>query len=1250
MSKNSNVNNNRSQEPNNMFVQTTGGGKNAPKQIHVAHRRSQSELTNLMIEQFTLQKQLEQVQAQQQQLMAQQQQLAQQTGQYLSGNSGSNNHFTPQPPHPHYNSNGNSPGMSAGGSRSRTHSRNNSGYYHNSYDNNNNSNNPGSNSHRKTSSQSSIYGHSRRHSLGLNEAKKAAAEEQAKRISGGEAGVTVKIDSVQADSGSNSTTEQSDFKFPPPPNAHQGHRRATSNLSPPSFKFPPNSHGDNDDEFIATSSTHRRSKTRNNEYSPGINSNWRNQSQQPQQQLSPFRHRGSNSRDYNSFNTLEPPAIFQQGHKHRASNSSVHSFSSQGNNNGGGRKSLFAPYLPQANIPELIQEGRLVAGILRVNKKNRSDAWVSTDGALDADIYICGSKDRNRALEGDLVAVELLVVDDVWESKKEKEEKKRRKDASMQHDLIPLNSSDDYHNDASVTAATSNNFLSSPSSSDSLSKDDLSVRRKRSSTINNDSDSLSSPTKSGVRRRSSLKQRPTQKKNDDVEVEGQSLLLVEEEEINDKYKPLYAGHVVAVLDRIPGQLFSGTLGLLRPSQQANSDNNKPPQSPKIAWFKPTDKKVPLIAIPTELAPKDFVENADKYSEKLFVASIKRWPITSLHPFGILVSELGDIHDPDTEIDFILRDNNFLSNEYLDQKNPQKEKPSFQPLPLTAESLEYRRNFTDTNEYNIFAISELGWVSEFALHVRNNGNGTLELGCHVVDVTSHIEEGSSVDRRARKRSSAVFMPQKLVNLLPQSFNDELSLAPGKESATLSVVYTLDSSTLRIKSTWVGESTISPSNILSLEQLDEKLSTGSPSSYLSTVQEIARSFYARRINDPEATLLPTLSLLESLDDEKVKVDLNILDRTLGFVVINEIKRKVNSTVAEKIYTKLGDLALLRRQMQPIATKMASFRKKIQNFGYNFDTNTADELIKRVLKIKDDDVRVGIEILLFKTMPRARYFIAGKVDPDQYGHYALNLPIYTHFTAPMRRYADHVVHRQLKAVIHDTPYTEDMEALKITSEYCNFKKDCAYQAQEQAIHLLLCKTINDMGNTTGQLLTMATVLQVYESSFDVFIPEFGIEKRVHGDQLPLIKAEFDGTNRVLELHWQPGVDSATFIPADEKNPKSYRNSIKNKFRSTAAEIANIELDKEAESEPLISDPLSKELSDLHLTVPNLRLPSAGDNKQNPLEKFISTTETRIENDNYIQEIHELQKIPILLRAEVGMALPCLTVRALNPFMKRA
>jgi protein SSD1 len=176
------------------------------------------------------------------------------------------------------------------------------------------------------------------------------------------------------------------------------------------------------------------------------------------------------------------------------------------------RKTLFSPYLPQASLPELLNNGQLVSGILRVNKKNRSDAYVTTT-ILDADIFICGSKDRNRALEGDLVAVELLDVDEVWGQKREKEEKKKRKDG----------------NDGRGSSIAVNDATTQPETA----------------------------AEGGIRRRGSLRQRPTQKKNDDVEVEGQSLLLMEEEEINDDQKPLYAGHVVAVVERIAGQMFSG---------------------------------------------------------------------------------------------------------------------------------------------------------------------------------------------------------------------------------------------------------------------------------------------------------------------------------------------------------------------------------------------------------------------------------------------------------------------------------------------------------------------------------------------------------------------------------------------------------------------------------------------------------------------------------------------------------------------
>ncbi|CCK73018.1 mRNA-binding translational repressor SSD1 KNAG_0M01650 [Huiozyma naganishii CBS 8797] len=1292
-----NNNNNNSQQNDNVYVPAHGsgngnGGRNAPKQIHVAHRRSQSELTNLMIEQLTLQKQLELVQQQQQQLLAQQPQLAQQTQQY-GNTAGPVPPFVP--PNPHYSSNyGNSPSYNNNNNntqnRSRSHSRNNSAYY-TDYNNNNSNNSTGANSntlnpnsHRKTGSQSSNYGHARRHSLQLNEAKKAAAEEQAKRtgVEFNAGGVSVTVEDTSTPdlappaAPSAQTNEQSNFQFPPPSNPTYGdHRRSNSNLAPSTFRFPPsNTAGtpSKDDDFILTSSTHRRTRTRNSEFSPGIHSNWRTQSQtqqqiqqsfpyqqqqpqqqqpQQQQQQSPFRHNKSNSRDYNSFSTLEPPAFFQ-GHRQRNSNSSVHSFQSNGGGNSNSqsntRKSLFAPYLPQANIPQLIEEGRLVAGILRVNKKNRSDAWVSTDGALDADIYICGSKDRNRALEGDLVAVELLVVDEVWDSKREKEEKKRRKDAaSLQQDLSSLSVNDDYHNDASASTATGTTTTSALTPTRSMHGDDHVI------STNN----MGSPTKGGgLKRKGSLKQRPTQKKNDDVEVEGQSLLLVEEEEINDKFKPLYAGHVVAVLDRIPGQLFSGTLGLLRPSQQVNKNknddshesSNRPQQAPKIAWFKPTDKKVPLIAIPTELAPRDFVENADKYSDRLFVASIKRWPITSLHPFGILVSELGEINDPNTEIDSILRDNNFLSNEYLDPRDPTHEKATYQPFPISEENWAKRHRLINEN---ITAVIHNGQISEFALHITENPeSGTIELGCHVVDVTAEIEANSSLDRRARKRSTAVFMPQKVVHLLPHALNAALTLQQGKESPTISVIYTLDMKTLKVKSTWIGETNITPHRVVTLEDIDTALIDGEHGDkQISLMEEVATALYAQRIGLPGAKLQPTMSLFESLDDEKVKVDLNIFDRTLAFTVINEIQRKVNSTVAERIYSKLGDNSFLRRQPQPILTKLTSFKKKVQKLGFDVDVTTSDSILHSILQIPDVDVRKTVEILLFKTMLRAKYFVAGKIDPDQYGHYALNLPIYTHFTNPMRRYADHVVHRQLKAVINDVPYTEDIDSLKITTEYCNFKKDCAYQAQEQAVHLLLCKTINDMGNATGQLATMATVTQVYESSFDVFIPEFGIEKRVHGDQLPLIKAEFDGVNKVLELYWQLGVDSATFVPADERNPKSYRSSIKNKFKSTTAEIVNFEFSTADQGKSTVSDDLGEELSRLHLEVPTIRLPNRGSPSEDPLDSFISTTVTRTENDNHIQQILELQQVPVLLRAEIGMALPCLSVRALNPYLKR-
>lgn len=181
--------------------------------------------------------------------------------------------------------------------------------------------------------------------------------------------------------------------------------------------------------------------------------------------------------------------------------------------------------------------------------------------------------------------------------------------------------------------------------------------------------------------------------------------------------------------------------------------------------------------------------------------------------------------------------------------------------------------------------------------------------------------------------------------------------------------------------------------------------------------------------------------------------------------------------------------------------------------------------------------METLLVKAMQRAKYFVAGRTREEQFPHYALNLPLYTHFTNPFRRYADIIVHRQLEVALSNgsMEFSEDIDNLSKTAELCNTKKDSAQNAQEQSVHIESCRIMDKKRVDLGSdFISEGIVICVYESAFDVLIPEYGFEKRVHCDQLPLKKAEFRKNERVLELYWEKGVPSSAYVPEDER-PKA-------------------------------------------------------------------------------------------------------------------
>ncbi|KAI0304107.1 hypothetical protein BC826DRAFT_1089336 [Russula brevipes] len=855
------------------------------------------------------------------------------------------------------------------------------------------------------------------------------------------------------------------------------------------------------------------------------------------------------------------------------------------------RKSLFAPYLPQASLPPLLATGKLVVGILRVNKRNRSDAYVSTE-VLDADIYICGSKDRNRALEGDIVAVELLDVDEVWGTKKEKEEKKRKKEENAAYEM-------------KSTAGRKND-----------------------------------------------------KKKDDVEVEGQGLMLFDDEEVTDEVKPQFAGHVVAVVERMPGQLFSGTLGLLRPSSAATKEKQeaerreregdrgdeprRPIDRPKIVWFKPTDKRVPLIAIPTEQAPPDFVQNSEAYANKLFVACIKRHPISSLHPFGTLVEELGPIGDIEVETSALLKDSNFPTEDFSESVLK-----CLPPMPWTIPDHEYEVR-TDLRKERIFTIDPEGAKDlDDALSIKLNDDGTYDVGIHIADVSFHVKPNTALDRDARKRATSVYLVQRVVPMLPPALSEELcSLAPGEDRLTFSIVLTLTKEAKIIKK-WLGKTVIKSAARLSYAKVQAVLD-GEPLSDVSVVPEhevssvekdvkmlyeLSKVLRTRRFQNG-ALRLESPRLAFKLNDQGLPVDCSQGVDSEANAIVEEFMVLTNIAVAQQIAVALPEQALLRRHDAPIDRRLNLLAERAERLGHKLDVSSAGALMRSFDSINDPTAHSVMQLLSFKATYRAKYFCAGMLDIAKYNHYALNAPLYTHFTSPIRRYADIIVHRQLESILqgsgdNNTKFNMDRDAVAKVTQQCNIKRDSAILAREQSAHLFLCVLISDLTSRYGPVIRQAQVIGVLDAAFDVMIPEFSIEKRVHVDQMPIDNHVYDEHSHTLQIYWSDR-DVITWLAKIKVKENAEQHAVKMEalFDEDDGDDDEIVLgrdNKDAETQEIPS--VQREISKARVT---------------PEFEGLKTTPA----GHKIQLVKELMTVPVIVTADLTKSPPVIKVYSVNPY----
>ncbi|RSH85671.1 hypothetical protein EHS25_003812 [Saitozyma podzolica] len=809
------------------------------------------------------------------------------------------------------------------------------------------------------------------------------------------------------------------------------------------------------------------------------------------------------------------------------------------------RKSLFAPYLPQASLPPLLQAGKLVVGILRVNKKNRSDAYVATD-VLEADIYICGSKDRNRALEGDIVAVELLDVDEVWNTKKDKEEKKRKKEENAAYDLKPA--------------------------------------------------------------------KKLEKKKDDVEVEGQGLTLFDDEEVNDETKPTYAGHVVAVVERMPGQLFSGQLGVLRPSSAATKekqelerreregDKAKKEESgerPKIVWFKPTDKRVPLIAIPTEQAPADFIDHPDAYVDRLFVATIKRWPITSLHPFGTLVEELGPIGDAEVETSALLKDCNFPTEEFSD-------------LTVNIPEREYEIR-EDLRGDRVFTIDPpTARDLDDALSIKDNLDGTYTVGVHIADVSYFVKSNTSIDRDARKRATSVYLVQRAVPMLPPQLSEQLcSLQPGVDRLTFSAIFTVDKNGKVScgKLSYADAQGVIGGNTLAQAKVE---------GLASEVEKDIRALHirTRRIESGAMTSDNKIRVVFSLDEGK-PVDVNAYVRTEANTLVEEFMLLANTSVAQVIANGLPEQSLLRRHEPPIERRLEGFVKRAQRLGFRMDGTSAGTLQKSFQAIDDKDAAMCLELLKRKAMQRESMEMIVADNQSPIRRY-VGVPAMTLLTPGRRPRSSHA---------RRGAYQPDQVAK--CAQQCNMKKQSAKLAEEQSIHLHLCMLIHDLTDKYGLVIRQARVTSVLDAAFDVVIPEFGIEKRVHVDKMPIDNVVYDEHRDQLSLYWT-NQDVLAFLAETNDDPH-LASLLTRTARDTAGKASQQAADESALFDD--EDERGNAQSKQHV-------------KSRRQGRLAFEGLRRTDAGHQIQDVRELMEIPVIVTADMTKSPPVLVVYACNPY----
>ena len=654
--------------------------------------------------------------------------------------------------------------------------------------------------------------------------------------------------------------------------------------------------------------------------------------------------------------------------------------------------------LTEKKIEENKKSGKFITGIIRMNKTH-NHGYITVPG-LENDILIRRTNNLNQCLNLDEVLVELLPIKS-WKFLYNKKIRKITNNNSNKNEIIELDEINNNNNNEIDNEKKLDDDINNNDDNEELMKngsyylDEFTNKEERFKYINKLSDLR--PEGKIVK----ILNSPNMKKN-----------LIAKIEI-DKEKEKIEYYATCIDETIPKIYIKNQ----KFRQKSNSNSN--------------------LSIEKKL-------EENYYKNKYFLINITGWQKKLKCHKGIIVNEIGECGDIEVESQVLLHQYNI---EYTDNfsENQMKEIQNKISNTIINEEFIKKNNRLDLTNELVFTIdpyTSKDLDDSISVKIIDKEKNLLEIGVHIADPSFYVEKNSLIDEEALKRVTTIYLVQKNIPMLPRILSEDVcSILPNKNSLAISCIFriylngSLDEnfkpkfvlSVVNSKAKWnydLVQKIIEDKNSVKYDDLNFEDGTKPKNEQIfnEMVESIEILYKLTKLVRQQrfesgSIMINNDNILFKLDENNLPIEFKLDVKNDSHNLIEELMLIANQLCAKFLYENMKKYALIRRHPYLNDNKSNEIQRYLFLNKINIDLEEPQELNKFLLDKKKNNLNefLCIQHKLKTFFLRAEYVIAGHYDFDELKHYALNFSLYTHFTSPIRRYPDIIVHRQIKEIIN-------------------------------------------------------------------------------------------------------------------------------------------------------------------------------------------------------------------------------------------